>query len=114
MDPESVPAAVGSKLAENFAVPPAWTVRGRESPERLNAAPFSVTFVITKSAVPLFMMWSTWVVLSPATTVEKVIGEGVRVIVGEPLAADFPVTPMQPAAPNIPARHRAAAMARTP
>ena len=117
-DPESLPAAVGSKLAVNVAVPPAWTVSGSDSFETLNSRPFSVTFVIIKSAVPLFMMWSTCVVVLPATTVEKLIGEGDTAIVGEPLAdglpADFPVPPMQPAAPSIPARQRAVAIARTP
>ena len=53
-EPVTLPAAVGAKLTEPFAVAPGARVRGRVNPEALNPVPLAETAETTRLALPLF------------------------------------------------------------
>jgi hypothetical protein len=75
MLPEAGPTEVGRKTTVIVVCCPAFTFKGNENPLTVKKAdPVSVTCVMVKVAVPVFLMIIGWDKLVPTTSFPKLIG----------------------------------------
>jgi hypothetical protein len=88
--PDTAPTEVGRKVTVIVVCCPAFTFKGNVNPLTVKKAePVSVTWVIVKVAVPVFLMIKAWDKLVPTTSFPKLMEGGLTWIAGA--AAGFTV-----------------------
>ena len=91
MLPELTTVVVGSKTAEKVVFCPAVKVMGVEMPDTENPAPVAVTCVTVTLAFPVFVSVIVWLLLTPTTTLPKLMLPGFAVRVA-PTATPVPAS----------------------
>jgi hypothetical protein len=98
--PVALPAVVGANFTLKLLVAPAASVNGSvATPVRLNPVPVPDTWVIFRSAVPVFLSCTVCEFVVPSETLPKLMLAGVTLNCGVPgggVCILFVVTPAQP------------------